>query len=169
MTIVWRKEMSVANDLLDQDHRYLFALANTVELALRTKGNDDALDVAIDQLLEYTEFHFAREEDLQYKVQFPRCHDHRAEHQRIVRELHDLRDRLDRALAAEQREFEDSGESSDAEGGSPPAAGAQAALAPLELESARIVELIRDWVLGHILKRDREMIPCLAQLPPNYS
>ncbi len=37
MPIVWRNEMSIGNDLIDQDHKYLLCIFNSIELACRMK------------------------------------------------------------------------------------------------------------------------------------
>src|SRR5271169_985111 len=137
MAVIWRKEMSVANTLIDEDHRYLMCLANTMELALRTKENRDILELAVDQLLDYTEYHFAREEALQYKIQYPKFDDHRAEHQVIIAKVRELRTELDKALQ--------SGDLAEAGSESPvdPASAKAAAMAGKNLDSAQIVALMR--------------------------
>lgn len=156
MSIIWRKEMSVANEAIDQDHRYLFCLVNTVELALRTEENRDLLDVAVTQLLEYTEYHFAREEALQSKIQYPKRGDHRGEHLRIVEQVKTIREQVRKAVASAQP-------------GADAGAATDKSAKQVKLDVDQIVGLLREWVLGHVLKRDREMIPWLEQYPSTYS
>ena len=152
MSIIWRKEMSVANEAIDQDHRYLFCLVNTVELALRTEENRDLLDVAVTQLLEYTEYHFTREKALQDKIQYPKRGDHRGEHLRIIEQVKTVQEQIRKALAPAQ-----------------PEADADNPAKQVKLDADQIAGLLREWVLGHVLKRDREMIPWLEQYPSTYS
>ena len=167
MTVIWRKEMSVANALIDEDHRYLMCLANTMELALRTKENRDILELAVDQLLDYTEYHFAREEALQYKIQYPKFDEHRAEHQTIISKVRELREQLNKAIASGKLDQDRSDSTNSA--GDAVATTAAKNVAPEDLHPEQIVALMRHWVLDHILKRDREMIPYLEQHPLNYS
>jgi hemerythrin len=171
MAVIWRKEMSVANTVIDEDHRYLMCLANTMELALRTKDNRDILELAVDQLLDYTEYHFAREEALQYKIQYPKFDEHRAEHLSIIGKVRTLREQLNKAIASgrlDEVSSDAAHAAGDAVGADAVATKAKTAAAE-DLDPAQIVALMRHWVLDHILKRDREMIPYLEQYPPNYS
>ncbi len=71
MPILWRPQMSVGNALLDGDHRYLIALINTVELALKSADERGALVTAPDQLVLYTKEHFDRDEKLMRAIRYP--------------------------------------------------------------------------------------------------
>ena len=46
MPVVWRDEMSVGNDHIDRDHRYLLCLFNSIELALSHENKDELLLVS---------------------------------------------------------------------------------------------------------------------------
>jgi hemerythrin len=154
MPIIWRKEMSVSNDAIDQDHRYLFCLINTIELALRTGENLEVLGVVIEQLCDYTEYHFEREEMIQEKIQYPKRSEHRAEHLAIMNDVSDLKKHI--------RTHESQAASAE------PAAGDDQGAKQSSLESDDLVGLLRRWILDHVMKRDREMIPYLEQYPSSY-
>jgi hemerythrin len=141
MPIVWRDQMSVGNALIDNDHRYLLCLVNTVELALRLEENTDLLEVALDQLLQYTRDHFGREEALQVKIQYPGYPAHKAEHQALLEKLLGLQ----RQLAA---------------------AGGEGAAG---VDPMRLSDLLRHWVLDHVLKTDMQMRAYLVRYPPTYA
>lgn len=38
MSIIWRPQMSVGNEIIDTEHRYLLCLVNTLELSLHTNA-----------------------------------------------------------------------------------------------------------------------------------
>lgn len=139
MPIQWRKQMSVGNLIIDLDHRYLLSLINQVEYALRHPEEYDNLKMALEQLAEYAREHFAREEQLQLRIQHRAYMKHKMAHQSLL-------DRLDE-ISAEILSSED----------------------PEALKTRReeIVPLLRDWLLDHVLKEDMKMKPDLEQLPPN--
>jgi len=72
MPVFWKPELSVKNELIDQDHRYLFSLFNCLELALK---NDESLKYIpdfLEQLFKYTKEHFEREEIIQCRIKYPK-------------------------------------------------------------------------------------------------
>jgi len=147
MPIVWRDSMSVGNTLIDNDHRYLFCLVNTVELALRLQEHADVIQAAVEQLALYTRDHFAREERLQIKVMYPGYVDHKAEHQAILERVQGLQAQI------------------AARAGTP----AGDASAPPALDPAEIAALLRHWVLGHVLKSDLDLRSYLSRYPASYA
>lgn len=94
MPIVWRDEMSVGNDHIDRDHRYLLCLFNSIELALSNEKRDELLPVFFEQLFEYTKIHFDREEKLQLKLEYSGYYEHKMQHQEIVESLKEINDEL---------------------------------------------------------------------------
>jgi hemerythrin len=134
MPILWRPQMSLGNDLIDADHRYLIALINTVELALKTPGEREALVTALDHLVFYTQDHFAREEKLMLSLHYPGYEEHRRSHRRLASELVELRGHVE-ALEA----------------------GTTAAQ-----DVDRLIGLLRSWLLDHVLKEDMLLKPLLS-------
>lgn len=82
--IVWREKMSVGHAVIDADHRYLLCLVSSVELAMRT---NEPLDELLDQLIDYAQFHFKREEHIQLDVRYPNAERHRHEHRQLAAQL----------------------------------------------------------------------------------
>jgi hemerythrin len=135
MPILWRKEMSVENDLIDQDHRYLLCLFNSIELILSDKGLRDQLPFYFDQLLEYSQFHFDREEKIQLKSNYPGHFEHKQKHRQIIQRLEEVSEAIKRDDAGVEK---------------------------------NLVELVREWIVDHLVKTDKEMTSHLRQLPRNY-
>lgn len=140
MPIEWRQQMSIGNVLIDGDHRYLIALINNVELALRGDGANDALVHVLEQLRLYTEEHFEREEKLMRAVAYPGLEEHRQVHGELVVRLVEIR-----------RNIEDA---------------APRSLSQTERDP--LIELLRSWILDHVLKQDMLMKPLVSQFPENF-
>lgn len=130
--IIWRDQMSVGNELIDGDHRYLMCLINTVELALRSESYRDVLDTVLDQLDQYTREHFAREEELQIRLHYVKHDVHSLRHRELVRELGQIRAKATAAM-------EDPNAAADT--------------------SAEIAQLLRHWLVDHVLQDDMLMKP----------
>lgn len=139
MPVQWRKQMSVGNLILDLDHRYLLSLINLVEYALRHPEETDNLHMAVKQLSGYAREHFAREEKLQLRIQFRHYMNHKMAHQGLLERLDGIAQRILDETDAET----------------------------LRRQSGEITQLLRDWLLQHVLKEDMKMKVELEKLPPN--
>lgn len=139
MPIQWRKQMSVGNLVLDLDHRYLLSLINLVEYALRHPEESDNLKMALDQLSGYAREHFAREEQLQLRIQYRGYMQHKMAHQALLRRLEDIQSEI---LSEENPE-------------------------KLMARREEVAVLLREWLLDHVLREDMKMKPELENLPPN--
>ncbi|MBF0220043.1 MAG: hemerythrin family protein [Gammaproteobacteria bacterium] len=140
MTILWRDQMSVGNNSIDSDHRYLICLVNMVELCLQTPEDKEMLMGVFDMLLSYTQEHFSRESKMQYQMKYNRYDIHRVEHQNLIVDAERIRKEL---------------ESMDTP-------------AKIEREAKRIVTFLRAWLVNHVLKEDMLMRPYLTKLPPDW-
>lgn len=140
MTLLWREQMSVGNLLLDADHRYLICLINTVELALRSEDDRDILETTLEQLQLYAMEHFDREERLQQAIRYVRHDVHKARHAQLNNELGQLRLKISALHEA---------------------GTAQAA-------AREVVDLLRHWLIDHVLKEDMAMKPYLTQYPKEF-
>ena len=171
MSIIWRKKMSVGNSIIDDQHRYLLCLMNTIELALRDAANKEILKSAIEQLFEYTAYHFDFEERVQAKMKFPRLMDHKIEHQRILADLKVIKAQLDNLLhsdnfdnaveEAANKEITDSEINALLEED----LGSEKRV----LDLNQLTALVRHWVIDHVLGDDMKMKPFLSKLPSNFS
>lgn len=96
----WTPTMSVGVEILDDDHKKLFDMINS----LIGKDNErvrsrDKLRNLLDELGDYTNVHFSREEEYMERCGYPDLDAHRDAHQNFVRQVQDLR-----------RDFEESSE-----------------------------------------------------------
>lgn len=74
--IEWTKELSVNVKEIDEQHKIFVGLMDELYNAITNNKASELLDGIIDELVKYTEFHFATEE--KYFVQFN--YEHAAEH-----------------------------------------------------------------------------------------
>lgn len=159
--IFWREQMSVGNASIDDQHRYLISLINCIELALGTDRLREVLPPCVQQLVDYTVYHFEHEEKLMHQIQYAGWAEHRKEHLSIVEDLRNGQRRMLKILGLS----EESDAEPDAEASPPP---------PLDLVTAReklspLFDLFRHWVIDHVLGTDRALAPLLRKHPPNLS
>jgi hemerythrin len=138
--LVWREQMSVANAIIDSDHRYLLCLINAIELTCRTQQPEETLRLILQQLVEYTDFHFRREERIQLAIGFGHLAQHEMSHQNMREYL--------KEICAEFEKFATERESVE------------------RLE--HLLDWSRRWLVEHLLKEDMLMKPYLARLPQTF-
>lgn len=83
----WRSEYSVGVDILDRDHKLLFALINLLDDAVQEDAGRDVLGSVLTVLVEYIDTHFAREERFMREGNYPHLEAHIVEHDRLARQV----------------------------------------------------------------------------------
>lgn len=128
----WKPAFECGHPEIDEEHRTLFQLANTLldQVPLRTQ-QPLAFDAAFHALLTHATFHFAHEEAILRLHGYAQLAEHALEHQALVARAHAL------FLAAQA-------------GGSPPAA-----------EGELVRFLVNELVAGHFLHADRAFFAIL--------
>ncbi len=89
---VWKPDYSVNNAVLDGHHQQLFSLVNSV---YENVMNSQALDCAltkIDELTEYTKYHFLAEERYMREKGFSGIDEHIAKHREFTHTIETLRE-----------------------------------------------------------------------------
>ncbi len=82
--MVWNDRLMTGIAAIDGDHKKLVDMINELYEAIRTGSSEDALCRVLDRLVEYTRFHFRREEAFFTQVHYPEEQQHKAEHARMV-------------------------------------------------------------------------------------
>jgi hemerythrin-like metal-binding protein len=90
--VVWTPAMSVGIEALDTDHKMLFGLVNQLDRAIAEGSADTIVASIINGLVDYTEYHFGREEAMMAAVGYAGLDAHRAGHRALVESLQLLRD-----------------------------------------------------------------------------
>lgn len=141
MAIIWRKGMSVSNDVIDHDHYFMINFLNTIELVLQTPNEREMLKEVLNQLHEYAVNHFRREESIQRKIEYPQSLHHKNSHSSLLKELEDLQNEINENDKSEE----------------------------ISKNAPHINEFLRGWLINHILKEDKQLKPYLEQHPRGLS
>jgi hemerythrin len=82
--VAWKDEYSVGIDTIDQDHKKLLSLINNLLAAKQCRTGPEFERQALDELMDYTQFHFKREEDLMREHGYADYEGHKAQHDQMV-------------------------------------------------------------------------------------
>lgn len=135
MSLVWREQLSVGNDLIDSDHKHLIEIINQVEECMKTRSRD-GLGMAFDRLSRYSKTHFSAEEKIAESVEY-----------KNASSLHDSHEALLERLDRLRQEIEDDW---------------------TDLSMEHFTELLRSWLIDHVIKEDLLMKPTLTKRSPLY-
>jgi len=83
----WTDTYKVNVALLDQQHQELFDTVNKLERALRVGEGNAATDGILDRLTTYVGLHFAAEESLMERHEFPGLSTHRIQHEMFRKKM----------------------------------------------------------------------------------
>jgi hemerythrin-like metal-binding protein len=85
--VVWKDDYSVGIESIDEDHKKLLNLINNLQTAIHYHTGEQFERQALDELVNYTKYHFSREEELMEKFGYPELEAHRAEHARMIEKV----------------------------------------------------------------------------------
>ena len=88
--IEWKPEYSVGIESIDQQHRKLVGLINSLQTAVDYSTGEEFERQALEELVDYTRTHFKYEEGLMEQHGFPDFEAHRAEHERMIAKVNDV-------------------------------------------------------------------------------
>ncbi len=87
-------DYKTGNERIDGDHQIICSLIELLTAALKT-GKDKAACVrTYNELLDYTQTHFAMEEDLMRHCNYPQAAAHKAEHDNFIARTTDFKNQL---------------------------------------------------------------------------
>ncbi len=88
---VFTSDLETKNELIDSEHRHLISLINkTLAATSEGKGQEVLLDT-INELDAYVKTHFAHEEELQVKSNYPECPNHKKWHTYYIAEIEKIK------------------------------------------------------------------------------
>lgn len=93
--VAWKDDYAVGIEAIDQDHKKLLTLINAVLAASRCRTGVDFERQALDELVDYTMFHFKREEDLMQAHGYRDFEGHKAQHDQMVTQVRLFRTRYE--------------------------------------------------------------------------
>jgi len=92
--IVWTNEMSVDVKMLDNDHKKMAILINSLHEGLMAGRDSKELERIFDELVAYSRLHFAHEEQLLAEAGFSGAPAHKKEHVQKVEQILKLQARF---------------------------------------------------------------------------
>jgi len=83
----WEDRFSVGIREFDQHHKILFGMINSLILAQENEHNQAAIGSTLEQLIQYTIFHFTAEESTMAYFGFEGLDAHQAEHAKLLKQV----------------------------------------------------------------------------------
>jgi hemerythrin len=87
----WKDEYLTQVEEIDNQHRRLFDLVNDIYDMMRLGRGQSSLVEAMNELYEYTRFHFGTEEKFMVETEYGSKEAHIAEHARLMDQINNLR------------------------------------------------------------------------------
>lgn len=91
--IVWRDEFLVGVEELDNQHKQLFRIAGDIHSLLKNQLITDKYDQILklmEELKDYTIFHFSTEEEYMRKIGFRKYFSHKVEHDDFIEKINNV-------------------------------------------------------------------------------
>ncbi|HUI45914.1 MAG TPA: hemerythrin family protein [Nitrospirota bacterium] len=90
MSFKWNDELNTGISNIDIQHKQLFTRFNALLQACNTAQEKDAVGNYLNFLHEYIIFHFEAEEREMINHKYPRCDEHKAEHETFKKQINQL-------------------------------------------------------------------------------
>jgi hemerythrin-like metal-binding protein len=106
--IVWGQVLSIEVDEIDEDHRKLIEIFNMLNHAVTDGESPDYLAAILEELVNFTAWHFSHEERLMLKHGYAGLEDHRQEHRELIKSAKALQEKIqaaDNTIADEDIEY----------------------------------------------------------------
>ncbi len=88
---IWNDSYSVANNIIDEQHKRLIGIINRLYQSFMDKNRTEEISEIMKELTEYTQYHFSTEEEIMYNKRYPGIADHIKEHEYFKNELDSLK------------------------------------------------------------------------------
>lgn len=85
--IDWTRDLSVENDVLDDQHRHLVDIINQYDDALRREMEPHQINEILNDLIGYTQEHFNFEENLLVETGFTGLRHHQDLHRQLLQKI----------------------------------------------------------------------------------
>ena len=83
----WTEDLSVKVNGLDNQHKKLVSLINDLHEAMKEGKGKNTLGIILNELIEYTKYHFTAEENLMLQKKYPGYSQHKAEHDSFTKKV----------------------------------------------------------------------------------
>jgi hemerythrin-like metal-binding protein len=92
--IEWNENYSVRNSKVDSQHKKLFQILDSLFDAVDSSGKKHTVGILLQKMVDYSEYHFATEENLMEECQYPDLSYHVELHEGFRVKTHELYSRL---------------------------------------------------------------------------
>ena len=140
MPIVWKQQMATGNTIIDDEHKLLICLINSVEIALKAENHGNMIRFLIKELHLYTRNHFTQEEKIMMQYKYKDYVAHKMQHQKILDDLKALEDKLE-TISNNEESFS-------------------------QIED-NIADLLRSWIIDHVITTDLKLKPLFETYKSN--
>jgi len=135
--LVWNEALSVGVPEIDADHRRIIDLVNKLHEGLTGLDPGAVVSDSLAALVDYTEYHFSREERAMEHCTYPARQEHMVSHRRFEEDLRCFQDDYNRAF--------------------PEGEGAKEV-------GERLLAYLKAWLVGHIIHADGALRPYIASV-----
>lgn len=80
----WKEEYAVGIETIDQDRRRMLSLVNNLKAAALCRTGEAFERQILQELVDYTHYHFQREEKLMEEYGYPDLEGHKAQHDQMI-------------------------------------------------------------------------------------
>lgn len=94
MAIEWIESLATGNNDIDEQHKELFRRFDNLLTACNQSKGKQEVGSTLMFLDDYVRSHFAMEEALQKKHNYPHYNEHKAQHEAFIRDLQKLEDQF---------------------------------------------------------------------------
>ncbi|MBL7004708.1 MAG: bacteriohemerythrin [Gammaproteobacteria bacterium] len=91
----WNDDLSVGIEDIDHDHKRLINLINNLQTAVLYPAGESYERQALKDLIDYTVYHFDREEELMQKYDYPDFDAHQQTHKNMIEKVNNYVDRYE--------------------------------------------------------------------------
>jgi len=88
--VTWDPSYSVKVSKCDEDHKKLFALLNALHEAMKEGKGHETIRQVLDELADYTRFHFSQEEMLLKQTNYANFLPHQMQHRAFVKKVEEF-------------------------------------------------------------------------------
>jgi len=91
----WSEAYATGDPEIDRDHQYLFRLINNFTRAVNEDKDQLVIRGLLDELRDYTEYHFLHEEEMMRTYDYPEYARHKKAHDKFIQQIDDVANQLE--------------------------------------------------------------------------
>lgn len=90
VAVAWSDDLCIGIPKVDEEHQKLVEILNQLDEASHNGKGSRVMGDILAQLIEYTKFHFASEEEVMLDAEYPKLKLHSAQHRQLVEKVEKL-------------------------------------------------------------------------------